>query len=350
MYTEPYDTRWTCGECCLTTCGLVGLYLCTRGDGARQYMPLELREFYAINDLSTGRAEAPYNRDEVERRIAAYQQEDKLRMAAKLPIAVSWYETRPRLQTGDMILFRCTDTYGSYSVTATTGEFTHIGLVVLEFDEHNRKAILLFESVSDAKDRLEDYETGAVKSGVRQVDLEDRLLSSTSHYYGVVKLRYPSAERELDVRRRLKRFTRREARKLYDHNKLNLCHVAFNRVSLCHTACDCGDVSAASAASGAGDYPERYFCSQLVCKALQEAGVLDQNRLNAADTSPSDFFQHNLPLVNGVEVEALYYMARLDHPSVAEAAPAPKRQTASAPRPPPQMGRRSISEARVKSA
>jgi len=185
-----------------------------------------------------------------------------------------------------------------FLVTRFTGEFTHIGVVVVRRNAENEKLILLFESVSE-EDDLVDYETGTTKAGVRQVDLEHRLNDSESHYFAVMKLRYPSKECREGVQQRMEEFARSEARKDYNYNKLDLCRVAF----------DCGVIGHNKNNS------KSYFCSQLVCKALQVSGVIDSEGVNPAKTDPNDYFQHDLPFVNGIEVDAIYYIPPMHHPS-----------------------------------
>jgi hypothetical protein len=296
IHREPYDTRWSCGECFFTLFSVL-FFKCMAPECFRTYTPLELKEFYAIHDLQT-----QYNPDvehkRIEEQLGLYIQEDQLRAEARMPIATSWVDIRPNLQTGDLVFFRCTDSYGSFLVTRFTGEFTHIGVVIVRRTGPREKFILLFESVSE-EDDLVDYETGTTKAGVRQVDLENRLNSSESHYFAVMKLRYPSKECQEIVQKRIEDFAKKEARKSYNHSKLDLCRVA----------CDCGMIGHNKNSSKA------YFCSQLVCKALQVAGVLDSEGVNPAKTDPNDYFQHDLPFINGIGVDAIYYMPPLHHPS-----------------------------------
>lgn len=259
------------------------------------YVPIEILEHRALVGRLSEYVSSPEEAEELRLYEEAYRESDSARLNSNRPIATSWEDILKDLQTGDLILFRCTDTYGSYLVTAYTGEFTHIGMVIVRRDPSTRrKLLLLLESVSHV-DGLYDYETDTQKSGVRQVDLYDRLTSSASHYFGVVKLKYPSVEVYTESQRRLEEFTASEGYKEYNGSKAALLRAAFN--------------------DGAVDVPQdrqaSYFCSQLICRALQEAGISDE-KLNAAATTPSDFFQHDLRFKNGVTVDALYYMDRLN--------------------------------------
>lgn len=296
LHRETYDTRWGCGECFFTMFSMV-CFKFMAPECFKTYTPLELREFYAIHELQT-QFNPELDKSQIESRIQMYIEEDQLRTEAKMPIATSWLDIRPRLETGDLVFFRCTDSYGSFLVTRFTGEFTHIGMVLVRRTDRGEKVILLFESVSEPDDLI-DYETGVTKEGVRQVDLEWRLRDCESHYFAVMKLRYPNRECQAAVQTRLEDFAKREAKKLYNHSKTDLCRVAF----------DCKVIGRASNST------KDYFCSQLVCKAMQVAGILDSEGVNPAMTGPNDYFQHELPFVNGISVDAIYYMPTLDHPS-----------------------------------
>lgn len=315
--SSPYDTRWTCGECCFTLCAS-GCYCCMSQQCFDNYLPIEIVEYRALVDRLSTFVNTREELEELRLYEEAYRESDSARLRANRPIATSWDDIFRELQTGDLILFRCTDTYGSYLVTAYTGEFTHIGMVIVRRDPvTRRKLLLLLESVSHSDD-LFDWETNVQKSGVRQVDLYDRLSSSASHYYGVVKLRFPSPEVQAEVQRRVEEFTASEGYKDYNGSKAALLRAAFN--------------------DGVVDTPQdrqpAYFCSQLICKALQEAGISDEN-LNAAATIPSDFFQHDLRFKSGFTVDALYYMDK-----IIPATPGPDSdgETAAAPPQTQRMG------------
>lgn len=300
--SHSYDTRWTCCDCMFVSCSMC-CFCCMPQSCFNTYMPIELREHAALTEKLTSFVNDPVERQDVELYEEAYRENDAARLASGKPIGVVWEEIYRELQTGDLILFRCTDTFGSYLVTAYTGEFTHVGMVVVRKSRgsQSKKVMLLLESVSHA-DELYDFETDAPKSGVRQVDLLDRLTTSNSHYFGVVKLRYPSQEVYEQCKARAEAFMQSEKYKSYTNSKLDLCRVAFDCGALGHNQ----------------DTRDSYFCSQLVCKAMQEAGIVSEE-LNAAATSPSDFFQHDLRFVNGIQVDALYYMQRPD--SVVPATP-----------------------------
>lgn len=296
LVTAPYDTRWTCGECCFTLCS--SCCFCFMNQKCfNTYVPLELLEHRALVERLSEYVNDEEQLEDLRLYEEAYRQNDSARLLSNRPIATCWEEIHKELQTGDVILFRCTDTYGSYLVTAYTGEFTHVGMVVVRRDPvTKKKLLLLLESVSH-KDDLYDFETDTKKSGVRQVDLYDRLSTSASHYFGLVKLRYPSPEIYAECQRRFEEFTSSEGYKEYNSSKLALLRAAFNEGAVDHNQ----------------ERQESYFCSQLICKALQEAGVVDEN-FNAAATTPSDFFQYDLRFTNGIVADALYYMDRIQPP------------------------------------
>jgi hypothetical protein len=247
------------------------------------------------------------------------------RVASEVPTVGTWADIHPELSTGDLIFFRCSDTYGSALVTLFTGEWSHIGMVVVVHGQPSRvtgrrpKHILLWESVSHP-DGLEDFGTREEAAGVRLVDLKKRLLTSPSHYYGVAKFAHASLERQRQICAEFVRIFMRESGKPYSHSKLRLCRVALDCGALGHNTME--------------RRPSRYFCSELVCRTLQELGVISAD-VKAARSCPTDFWSYRYPFERGSRTAVLYYMPRLEHPACpsvqnAELAPpgSPVRQLA----------------------
>ena len=256
--------------------------------------PAELEEYYAVCENWNKYTEA-------ER--AAWLSLGKARLIGHKPTVSQWRHIYPRLTTGDLVFFRCSDVCGSSLVTLFTGRWSHVGMVVVLYsppDKHTRKrskVILLWESVSH-EDGLPDFTTGDFSSGVRLVDLKQRLLSSASHEYGIAKLSHTSIERPKEITQEFIAFHRDAVRRKYDGDKLHLCRVAL----------DCGVLGHNSQVRR----PHKYFCSQLVCHTMQEIGLIPET-VNGARTSPTDFWSYDLVLRGGSAMEALYFMPRLDH-------------------------------------
>lgn len=219
---DPYDTSCSLwgfiSSLCITLCHVCAPKCILEGEH-----PKLLKEYYAVCDNWH-----LYSDEE----RATWHTLCRSRIKCKTPAVVRWAELYAELETGDLVLFRCSDTYGSSLVTEFTGEWSHVGMVVILYGEPNshtgrrKKYILLWESVSHSDD-LVDFATNEPTSGVRLVDLKRRLLSSPSHYYGIVKFRHVSEERREAITENF-RIVHDSSRNLpYDSNKLNLCRVAY---------------------------------------------------------------------------------------------------------------------------
>jgi len=114
IHRDPYDTRWSCGEFFFTLFSMV-FFKCMSPECFRTYTPLELKEFYAIHDLQTT-YHPEVDQERIDQQLGLYIGEDQLRAEARMPVATSWTDIRPRLQTGDLVFFRCTYQYGSYVI------------------------------------------------------------------------------------------------------------------------------------------------------------------------------------------------------------------------------------------
>jgi hypothetical protein len=257
--------------------------------------PAELEEYYAVC-ANWG------TYTDVER--AAWVSLGQARLLGHKPTVSQWRHLYPRLSTGDLVFFRCSDVCGSSLVTLATGRWSHVGMVVVLYSPPDKttrrrsKVILLWESVSH-EDGLPDFTTGDFASGVRLVDLKQRLLHSASHEYGVAKLSHATSERCKEITQEFISFHGDAVRRKYDGDKLHLCRVAL----------DCGALGHNSHVRR----PHKYFCSQLVCHTMQEIGLIPE-MVNGARTTPTDFWSYDLVLRGGSAVEALYFMPRLDHP------------------------------------
>jgi hypothetical protein len=230
---------------------------------------------------------------------------------SKRAIAVWWDQVRDSLHTGDILLMRG-KSIGSKLIRWFTGEWSHASMVRVELyndpDVGLCKRLLLWESVSHADDCV-DVLTGTRKSGVRLVDMRERLLNCDSDYFGIVRLglvrpagmpdaEYKRQEAALDkfVDERFRRFSSAEYMKPYEPSRFQLMRVAF----------ECGSLL--------GQMPRErrsYFCSKLVCDTLVYLRLLP-HEVNPARACPTDFWDYDL-LLQGVCVKSLNYMPRILH-------------------------------------
>lgn len=231
--------------------------------------------------------------------ITAFHEIQRERIDNREPIAQSFDDLVNWLETGDIILFQGSGVFSNI-ISTFTGRWTHSALVVVRMTNLRMvgggviqgKNILLVESVSHA-DHNVDVNTDTYKGGVRMVDLKKRLIHSDSPYFGVVKLKM-SVKRKAHYARAFESFYEKEAWKNYEPNPVNLVRVAFDCGALGHNDRDTSS----------------YFCSKLVCEALEHMGIVSKT-VNSARTAPTDFWDYRLKLEDGCSVQALIFVPRI---------------------------------------
>lgn len=272
--------------CCVYPC------IQSRGGGSYPQPLRELSEFLSESSQLT--------QDDV----SAFHEIQRERVANEEPIAQTFEDVVPQLETGDIILFQGAGFFSGVIYTFT-GRWTHAALVVVRISNVRlasgkviqAKNILLVEAVSHP-DKNVDVDTDTYKGGVRIVDLKRRLINSDSPYFGLVKLSIP-AHRKEHIARSFDAFYEREGWKDYERNVMHLVRAAF----------DCG-------ALGHNDRDNsQYFCSHLVGEALEAMGIID-SAVVASKLVPTDFWRYRLPrLQKGFKVQALVFIPRLQEES-----------------------------------
>lgn len=288
--------------CCIFCCCIYPCipYKC----GGSYPQPLrELAEFNAEQDTLSA--------EEVD----AYNQLQRARIDNHEPIAQGFDDIVTELETGDIVLFQGSN-LSSNLISIFTGRWTHVGMVFVKVANLEtpdgrvvqNKMILLLESVSHP-DGCMDVATNSYKDGVRLVDLKNRLKDSDSPFFGVVKLRVSTTSRRERLNTEFERFYNNEGWKRYEPNKMNLIRVAFDCGAFGHNEND----------------TSTYFCSKLVCEALEHMGVIEKN-VNSARVCPTDFWDYKIQLKSGARVQSLIFLPRLQEISQTAPAVAPRRQ------------------------
>lgn len=185
----------------------------------------------------------------------------------------AYENVRPRLETGDVVLFSGKGGISAGIKWFTQCQWSHVGMV-LRLPEWD--AVMLWESttLSDIK----DVESGKERKGVQIVPLSERLRK----YKGEVSIRLLDIERTPEMLTSLSLLRAEIKGRPYEKNKIELIKAAYD-----------------------GPFGENkedlssLFCSEMVAEAYQRMGLLTEKK-PSNEYTPKDFSSDNkLKLVKG---------------------------------------------------
>ena len=184
---------------------------------------------------------------------------------------MTYDEIRPRLRTGDLILFSAKTSLFRPSTwisrlikRVTRSEWSHVGLVVQTYFGGPSSVILSYESTTMSEAR--DVRTRKPLAGVQLVLFSQRLRT----YRGKIAIRHLQLTMSGDQLLQLSQYRKRMRGKPYERNYLELLGAAFN--------------------GWFGRSTENFksvFCSELVAGGLMAAGVIPEGVAN--HWAPGDF-------------------------------------------------------------
>lgn len=183
-------------------------------------------------------------------------------MAKKKAVITPEYDAiRPKLDTGDIVLFSGKGAFSEGIKWFSKSTWSHVGMVVHMPDWGH----FLWESTTLSD--LEDFETGTLTKGVQLVVLSDRI----KKYEGEIAIRRLQVERTERMTTDLAKLRLELRGKPYEKIKLELIRAVYDGPFGQNTA----DLSS-------------LFCSELVAQAYQTLGLLSED-LPANEYVPKDF-------------------------------------------------------------
>lgn len=191
-------------------------------------------------------------------------------------------QLRPRLDTGDLVLFSGKGGLSAGIKWFTASRWSHIGMV-LSLSEWNM--LLLWESTT--LNTLADLETGRAVRGVQLVPLSERLRT----YNGAVGIRRLIVQRTQPMLEGLQELRTEVRGRPYEKSKVALVRAAYD-----------------GPFGGNSEDLSSLFCSELVAEAYQRMGLIDEESVGgdpAAEYTPKDFSSENkaLKLLGGARLE-----------------------------------------------
>lgn len=193
---------------------------------------------------------------------------------------VTYSEIRPKLKTGDVVLFSGKGGISEWIKWFTGSQWSHVGLV-LELEDFN--SVLLWESTTLSN--LADVETGKAHRGVQLVGLRERIKSYNGDQIAIRRL---SKRLDGDMLKILGQFRSTVSGRPYEQSKIELIRSASTMFPN-----DEEDLSS-------------LFCSELIAEAFQEMGLLDKTAKNSNNFTPEDFSSEadtTLPLIQGYKLQ-----------------------------------------------
>ncbi len=182
---------------------------------------------------------------------------------------------RPKLLTGDMILFSGADIVSNFVKVFTRSKWSHVGMVVNipEWD-----MVLLWESTTLSK--IRDIRTGTVRQGVQLVPLSERIKA----YKGVMAVRLLDVERTYVMREALAKLRVEVSGRPYEQDKVELFKSAYDFF---------GGKNEEDLSS--------LFCSEMVAEGYQRMGLLDEwpKGLPSNEYTPANLADYSLQLIKG---------------------------------------------------
>jgi len=184
-------------------------------------------------------------------------------------------EVCDHVSSGDIILFSGASWTSFFVTMFCASQWSHIGIIYKNGTDPPR----VFESIKSDDDGSKNYDvrTGKPRVGVRLVDLRALLTSFTGHAIAIRPLTTP---RELNLHEFLAEHMTKSLEWSiktygmlpYEHRWLNFIFARFDIIKL-----HC-------------EVPDALFCSELVARCLQEAGLMDGTH-SSLQYLPDDFSQ-----------------------------------------------------------
>ncbi len=188
---------------------------------------------------------------------------------------MNYKEIRPKLETGDIVLFSGEGIVSNFIKVFTASPYSHVGMVVKipEWD-----MVLLWESTTLSK--IKDVRSGTVKQGVQLVPLSERVKA----YKGTIGVRFLSVERTYEMRKALAKLRKEVAGRPYEEDKLELFKSAYDFF---------GGKNEEELSS--------LFCSEMVAEGYQRMGFLEEppKGLPSNEYTPANLAAYSLKLIHG---------------------------------------------------
>lgn len=183
---------------------------------------------------------------------------------------LSTYEQyRPQIKTGDVIAFSGNAGFSHFIRWATGSVYSHVGIVLnTNLGSGGDDSILIVESRTETQGK--NAAGAKLIKGVQLHWLSKRILA----FDGAVWLFPLKQELEQDNRAKMQSWLRQTTNKVVPYDSVQTLGAGldlFDRVGLTYS----------------GEDLSTLFCSELVAKALQIAGVVD-SKLNPSEQTPSD--------------------------------------------------------------
>lgn len=188
----------------------------------------------------------------------------------RLPSELEKYEQyRPQMQTGDAIAFSGTSGFSDMIKWATRSPYSHVGIILKsDLGGGFGETVFLVESTTETNQR--DFEGKQVIKGVQIHFLSKRLET------------YPGSVWWVPLKNRLSEGGRAEMERWLRQTRNQ--KVLYDYVQIYGAGLDMFD------RYGLQNDPDftTLFCSELVAKALQIAGAIDEPNLNPSEQTPRD--------------------------------------------------------------
>ncbi|MBX2860540.1 MAG: hypothetical protein KTR14_04860 [Vampirovibrio sp.] len=193
----------------------------------------------------------------------------------------AYHDIRPKLKTGDIVLFSGSKGFSPLIKWFTKSKWSHVGMVlrVPEWD-----MVLLWESntVTD----IADLDTGKAKKGVQLIPLSQRV----AKYKGKMAVRHLSESVGPDQQQALMEFREEVKGRDFEKKKIQLIKSAYDGLA----GNNVEDLST-------------LFCSEMVAEAYQRMDFLKEPPKGKASNeyTPADFSsdkKDELPLISGLKL------------------------------------------------
>ena len=178
----------------------------------------------------------------------------------------SYASIRPKLKTGDIVLFSGKGGVSEWIKWFTGSKWSHVGMVLVLKDYDS---VLLWESTTLTT--LKDIDTGRYVRGVQLVGLRERFETYQGNTIAIRQLNKDLSEGK---KKKLGQFRSQVSGRPYEKNKLELLASATDMFS-----------------DGGKEDLSSLFCSELVAEAYQQMGLLSDARTAKPSNEfiPEDF-------------------------------------------------------------
>lgn len=184
-----------------------------------------------------------------------------------------YQKIRHKMKTGDVIAFSGKGHFSNIIKGYTDSDISHVGIVYSAHNIRGKQRIKIMESTT--LNSIADCDTGEFVKGVQKQFLSDRLASYDGQAY------WYKLKPALDSKRQLFMLQWLSDK----HGK----KVPYDTLQAIGSAADKLDFL------GFENEPDfsSLFCSELVCKGLQIAGVVDEN-INPSEQTPADVVSYSI--------------------------------------------------------